>query len=297
MIDKPLVSAVIATYNMAKYLPLAIRSVLAQTYENIELLIVDDGSTDDTMKVVEPFLDDSRIKYRFQKNQGQAAAKNRGIFESTGEYIAFLDADDMWFPEKLDLQLPSFSQSETLGIVYARLLCIDEAGNEIINLKDNYTLLRGRITGPLLIHNFIRFGTTVVRRECFDRLGGFKEHIRMGIDYDLWLRFSTQYEFDYIDHPLLYYRIWPGQMSNNSMKRYLSGIEIMKCFLQEFPGLVDKKTINEAWAHTYVSFGESQRSTEQSILAALSLYARALRYKPDYLPAWKSIGKAILHIQ
>src|SRR5258705_11081136 len=108
MSDKPLVSVVIATYNMARYLPLAVRAALDQKYKNIEVLVVNDGSTDDTQCVMAPFLDDSRVRYYTQKNKGQAAAKNRGIHESRGDYIAFLDADDMWALDKLEVQLPLF---------------------------------------------------------------------------------------------------------------------------------------------------------------------------------------------
>lgn len=92
----PRVSVVIAAYNMANYLPLAVRSTLDQTYRNIEVLIVDDGSADNTAKSLEPFLSDHRVRYLFQENRGQAAAKNHGVRESSGEYIAFLDVDDIW---------------------------------------------------------------------------------------------------------------------------------------------------------------------------------------------------------
>lgn len=295
MEDSPLVSVVIATYNMAVYLPLAVRSALDQTYKNIELLIIDDGSTDSTKETVRPFLEDTRVRYLFQDNRGQAAAKNHGIRESRGEYIAFLDADDMWARDKLDVQVPIFSQSEALGVVYSRLAHIDENGIERGVL--NHELYRGRVSGPLLIDNFVGFGTTVVRKECFDRLGGFREDVRMGIDYDLWLRFSTKYEFDYVDRPLLYYRVWSGQMSNNCKGRYLSGIDIMKKFLQDFPGVVDKNTENEAWAHTYVGFGHCVHSVDRRIGPALNLYMRALRHKPSYLPAWKAILATILGLR
>lgn len=293
MLDKPLVSVVMATYNMSSYLPLAVRSVLDQTYKNIELLIVDDGSTDDTEKVVEPFLHDSRVKYMVQENKGQAAAKNFGVHKSTGEYVAFLDADDLWMPEKLDLQIPLFFNSKTVGVVYARLIYIDDTGNSLA-MFDNDKIFRGQVSGPMLIRNFIPFGTSVVKRECFERLGGFKETIRMGIDYDLWLRFSTRYEFDYVDRPLLYYRVWSGQMSSNCKGRYLNGIEIMKNFLQEFPGIVDKGTESEAWAHTYVGFGQCLYKVDQKIVPALRFYMRAIHCKPNYWPAWKSIIKAFL---
>ena len=293
MADKPLVSVVIASYNMAAYLPLAVKSVLGQVYCNIEVIIIDDGSTDGTKEAVRPYLDDPRVKYLFQENKGQAAAKNYGIRESCGEYVAFLDGDDMWVSEKLEQQMPLFLKSKDVGVVYSRVLYIDETGKEL-RVSDN-ELFRGRVSGQLLIRNFIGFGTCVVKKECFDRLGGFKEHVRMGIDYDLWLRFSTQYEFDYVDRPLLYYRLWAGQMSNNYKTRYLNGIVTMKHFLQEFPGAVDKHTENEAWAHTYVGFGQCVQDIDRQFGSALSLYFRALRHKPGYLPAWKAIIKAILH--
>jgi glycosyltransferase involved in cell wall biosynthesis len=289
-VNESLVSVVIATYNMAGFLPLAIRSALAQTYPDIEVLIIDDGSTDGTAQVVAPFLADARVRYRRQENGGQAVAKNRGIRESTGQYVAFLDADDLWAPDKLEAQIPLFAASRAVGVVYSAFVYIDEKGNPLPHVPHN--LHRGRVSGPLLTSNFVGFGTSVVRRECFERLGSFKENLGMGIDYDLWLRFSTQYEFDYVDRPLLYYREWPGQMSRNWNTRYLNGIEIMKDFLRDFPDAVDKHTADEAWAHTYAGFGYSMRASRRR--EALRLYLRALRFKPGYLPAWKGIAATLL---
>lgn len=290
--DKPLVSVVIATYNMAAYLPLAVRSVLDQTYENIEVLVVDDGSTDCTCEAMKPFLDHPRVHYLYQENGGQAIAKNHGVRTAKGDFIAFLDADDIWYPEKLEIQIPLFSRSENTGIVYSRLCYIDKNGEER-GISDN-ELFRGRVSGSLLVRNFIGFGTSVVRKECFERLGVFDESLNMGIDYDLWLRFSTQYEFDYVDRPLLYYRVWSGQMSNNCKRRYLNGIEIMKNFLQAFPGVVNKSTENQAWAHTYVGFGQCLRQIDNRITTELKMYFLALRCKPSYFPAWTAIAKTIL---
>jgi glycosyltransferase involved in cell wall biosynthesis len=237
-----------------------------------------------------PFRDDHRVRYVFQQNGGQASAKNHGIREARGEYVAFLDADDMWVPDKLERQMPLFLRSPAVGIVYSRFGYIDEAGRDL-RIED-YELFRGRVSGALLIRNFIGFGTSVVRKECFDRLGSFDESIGMGIDYDLWLRFSTQYEFDYVDIPLLRYREWPGQMSRNWRVRYLNGIAIMKSFLRNFPDAVDQRTVNEAWAHTYTGFGYSARASRR--LEALGHYLRALRFKPAYFPAWKGIAATLL---
>lgn len=289
MTDKPLVSVVIATYNMARFLPLALRSALGQSYENVEVLVIDDGSQDDTQAAMAPFRSDHRVRYVFQQNGGQASAKNHGIREARGEYVAFLDADDMWVPDKLERQMPLF-RSRRVGVVYSRFSYIDEAGRDL-RIED-YELFRGRVSGPLLIRNFIGFGTSLVRKECFDRLGSFDESIGMGIDYDLWLRFSTQYEFDYVDRPLLLYREWPGQMSRNWQVRYLNGIAIMKSFLRNFPDAVDKRTVNEAWAYTYTGFGYCMRESRRA--EALALYLRALRFKLDYFPAWKGIAATLL---
>lgn len=294
--NTPLVSVVIATYNMGNYLPLAIRSALDQTYANVEVLVIDDGSTDETSAAVKSFLADPRLIYiRHQPNVGQALAKNHGVREARGEFVAFLDADDYWHASKLERQLALFDRRPSLGVVFSRVMYIDEQGKES-RTSDN-ALFRGRVSGPLLITNFIAFGTTVVRKECFECLGSFDESFRMGIDYDLWLRFSTLYEFDYIDQPLLYYRVWSGQMSNDCRNRYINGIRIMENFLNRFPGAVDARTVSEAWAHTYVGFGDCTGTMERSIRPALSLYGCALRHKPTYLPAWKSIIKTALRIQ
>lgn len=288
MSQNPLVSVIIPTYNRANYLPLAIESVLNQTYKNLKLYIIDDGSTDNTTQVVSQYLSDSRVNYHKQKNAGQGAATNRGIRLSKGEYMAFLDADDLWNLEKLQLQVNAIQSKKDVGVLYSPCFVIDENGNIISRSPD--PVHEGVVTGPLLIENFIPFGTVLVKKECFDELGLFSE-IVTGLDYDLWLRFSTRYRFGYISTPTLYYRIWPGQVTTNNIRVFENGIRIMEKFLQQFPGAVDKKTENEAWAHTYVGYGECLIKADRRKWLALNLYCQALRYKPCYLPAWKSIAK------
>lgn len=287
-----LVSIVVATYNLARFLPDAIASILRQSYQNIEIIVIDDGSTDNTQHVIKPFLEDSRVQYYYQDNQGQASAKNLGIRVSKGTHVAFLDADDVWMPDKLKLQMPLFEKSSAVGVVYSRVQYMGESGNEL-EVADN-VLFRGQVSGRLFIENFIGFGSCVVKRDCFDRLGIFREYVKMGIDYDLWLRLSSQFEFDFVDRPLLRYRLWGGQMSRNCKGRYLCGIAIMKRFLEEFPDVIDRHTEKEAWAHTYVGFGQCLQAMERSIGPALTLYLRALRHRPTYRPAWISIARAFL---
>jgi glycosyltransferase involved in cell wall biosynthesis len=293
MTDTPLVSVVIATFNMAQYLPNAVQSVLCQSMSDLEVHIVDDGSTDNTHEVVRSF-SDARILYHRQHNGGQAKAKNNGIQASRGRFIAFLDADDAWMPHKLATQLPLFEASPAVGVVYSPAIYIDATGKEIPPFLP--TRHRGRVAGPLLIENFVTFPSTVVRRECFSTAGLFDEAIPMAIDYDLWLRISVQHEFDYVDEPLLYYRVWPGQISTRNYERYEYAIAIMRRFLEANPGLVSPGIIREAWAHTYCGRANHSTSVRRATVAALRDYSRSLSFVPTYLPAWKGIVKALLRV-
>lgn len=295
MNDKPLVSVIVASYNMGSYLPLAVSSALAQTYGNIEVLIIDDGSTDDTAAIARGLLTDPRVRYIHQQNGGQASSKNRGIRESKGEFIAFLDADDLWAPTKLDEQIPLFMKSAKVGVVCARYVEIDAEGKEL--RVDPSTFFRGKVSGRLLKYNYIGFSTSVVRRECFETLGCFKEDLGMGIDYELWLRFSTRYEFDFVDRTLVKYRVWAGQMSKNLKRRYLNGIATMEKFLKDYPASVPDNLRRDAWAHTYAGFGECLWITESARREALREYVRALAYRPTYVPAWKGVAKLLLGVK
>jgi glycosyltransferase involved in cell wall biosynthesis len=286
------VSVVCACYNMGKYLPEAIRSVLDQRHENIELLIVDDGSIDDTRAAVKPFLADDRVRYFHQSNRGQAKAKNKGLRESSGDFIAFIDADDLWTPDKLEKQLPCFDRSPAIGVVYTNVTRMDEHGVIIPTPKMNY--YSGRISGRLLVDNFVTGMASMIKRECLDRVGLFDESFPMGIDYDLWLRISAHYEFYYLDEITYLYRQWPGQMSHNYRKRMDCAIRIMNKFLSQYPGLVDQGTVSEAWAHTYTTSANGIGLVEKKVPEALKEYAKALRWKASYLPAWKGLARLML---
>lgn len=288
----PLVSVIIPTYNRANYVSLAVDSVLSQTYKNIELHIIDDGSTDNTSNVLSRYLNDPRVTYYKQANGGQGAATNMGISLAKGEYIAFLDSDDLWIPEKLELQVKAAQEKKYISVFYSPCCCIDEK-NQITGKLEG-PLYEGRVTGRLFVENFIPFGTTFVKKECFDKLGAFDETLVTGLDYDLWLRLSTRYLFGYVVTPTLLYRVWGGQVTSNGIKLYENGIRIMERFLEQFPGVVDKSTQNEAWAHTYTGYGYCVRSNKGGRKVALNLYLRALRYKPAYLLAWKGIVATIM---
>lgn len=240
MTEQPLVSVVIATYNMRQYLPQAIDSVLAQDYPFTEIIVIDDGSTDGTEEVMELFQGVDNIRYIKTENLGQPKAKNRGLTESNGDYIAFCDADDIWHPHKLFKQLPLF-ENPAVGVVYSEVSYIDKDGQEI-ERNIPYERYSGKVTPYLLMKNFVPFGTAVIRKECITKSGIFNETIPMGIDWDLWLRYSLDWEFCYLSERTYSYRIWPGQMSKNLRGRYENAFRILDNFLTLHPSEVTKSS-------------------------------------------------------
>jgi glycosyltransferase involved in cell wall biosynthesis len=278
-----------AAYRSAQFLPAAIESVIAQTYSNWELNVVDDGSPDNTEDVVRRYTADPRIRYFRQPNQGQARAKNAAIRMARGDFLAFLDADDMWSADKLERQLPTFFGQPDVGLVHTNVVLVNEAGEAIGSPTRDYP--RGWITSDLLIDNCVNGMASMIRRQCVERVGAFDESLTMGIDYDLWLRISAQYRIIYVDFVSYYYRQWSGQMSHRYEERMNNAIRIMNKFLNEHPGLVPDHVVRTAWAHTYVSRGYSRFALDKRWGAAFADYFRAVRISPGYLPAWKAIAK------
>lgn len=287
-----LVSVVIATYNMGRYLPQAVESALAQSYSNLEVIIIDDGSSDDTPAVVRQWSGDARVHVHRQANQGAARAKNKGIELSGGRYVAFLDADDAWLPQKLASQMPLFIDRPEVGVVYSDYERMDENGHPVP--KGPARMCRGHISGALLIDNFVSYSSAVVRREILERYGAFDEAFAMGFDYDLWLRLSAHCEFDFIKEPTVRYRIWSGQLSRNYRGRYEVGIRVMQRFIDQNPGLVPRPVLREAWAHTYTGRGNTVLWRERDRRAAFRDYLQALSFRPGYWPVWRAMLRSLV---
>jgi glycosyltransferase involved in cell wall biosynthesis len=285
----PKLTIVVTCYNYACYVPNCLDSVRAQTFGDYELIFVDDGSTDDSEGAVRPYLGDPRFHYLRRPNGGQAKAKNTGIAQATGELVAFLDADDAWDPRKLEKQLTLFADP-AVGVVYSRARYIDEHGAAIdFRLEGKYLRpQRGRVTERFFLDNFVPFSSSVVRRACLEEHGVFDESLRMGIDWDLWLRLSVEHAFDYVDEPLLLYRMGhSGQMSKNLEVRQECSDRIMTRFVERNPGLLPRRVIRRAWAYTYVNralyFAETDPEKSRAHLR------RAIRSSPTFLPAYRSI--------
>jgi glycosyltransferase involved in cell wall biosynthesis len=200
----PLVSVVMPAYNAAPYIRAALESALAQTYGSLEVIVVDDGSTDGTATVVRAFGD--RVRYIFQPNARQAAARNHGVRESRGDLIAFLDADDAWLPEKIEKQVSLLRSRPDLGLVYCSMREVDAAGRTIRVAHAN---LRGERLRELLLGGAtggICGSTPLTTRKVFEAVGGFDTDLTPVEESDLFWRIATRYPIDFVDEPLVLYR-------------------------------------------------------------------------------------------
>jgi glycosyltransferase involved in cell wall biosynthesis len=198
-----MVTVVIPTYNRANLIARSIKSVLSQTYQDFELVVVDDGSTDNTKEVIDSF-DDDRIRYvRHSENKGEAATRNTGIKVGRGEYIACQDSDDEWLPEKLAKQVQAFENCPPdIGVVYTGFWKIEN--NEKTYIPFSWVNQKeGDIHRELLKGNFIGSPATLIKKECFKKVGMFDEKLFHLVDWELWLRVSKYYHFRFVDEPLL----------------------------------------------------------------------------------------------
>lgn len=231
MEHNPVVSVIIPTYNRAHLIERALDSVLAQTYENMDIIVVDDASIDDTEAVVRRY-SDSRIRYvRHDQNQGGSAARNSGIRLAKGEYIAFLDSDDEWVPEKVQRHLDVFQTHPEYHVVYSAVKNVYPDGTFRIRQHDGP---EGEIFDQLMVRNVV--GPTsafVIKRECFARVGGFDESLPSAQDYDMWLRLAKHYRFKRIPEPLVIY-YWHGdQITKNVEAKWHGMIAILEKYKED----------------------------------------------------------------
>ncbi|MEZ4387914.1 MAG: glycosyltransferase [Candidatus Krumholzibacteriia bacterium] len=292
MTDQPLVSVITASYQMGDYVVEAVRSVLAQDYPHLESIVVNDGSTDHTREVLDRLAaEDPRVTVIHQENAGQTVAKNRGWRASRGEYIGWCDADNRWRPDKLTRQLAAFREHPEVGVVYGDIQLIDGEGRP----RPNPPIRRysGRITGKLLIDNFVTFNTTLVPRRILEAMNGLDENLRMAIDYDLWLRISLEHDFLHLPETLVDYRIWEGQMSHRTEERMDNFFRLLERFLAEHPDKIPAADARMAWAHSLTTRGRYYASVGRKADAWRD-YRRALGHRPWDTRTIKSMGRLAL---
>lgn len=201
----PKVSIITAAYNHVSFVRDSVESAQNQTYRDFEHIVVDDGSTDGTAEVLQSF--GNRINYIRQENRGTHSTINAAIRASAGEYIAILDSDDAWLPQKLERQMPVFDQCPGAGMVYSQAYLIDAHGALADNGQPAGTDVGASPYEALLKEICIPVLTAVIRRKCFDEIGFFDEHLKALSDWEFWLRLSLKWPIVFIPEPLAMYRV------------------------------------------------------------------------------------------
>jgi glycosyltransferase involved in cell wall biosynthesis len=261
--DMPIVSVIVPCYNAARYLPVCLDSILNQTFQSFEIVVVNDGSTDDTETIIKPYLNDPHLRYVVQENGGPSKARNTGIAHAKGRYIAFLDSDDLWDKTKLEKQLALFDRPE-IGVVYTRVRYIDECGRPVTYEQKNEHLRprEGNITNYLFVDNFVPFSSVMVRKDCLDKIGCFDEELGVAEDWDLLLRLSVRYEFKFVDEPLLQYRFHGNQISSNTEKMILYIEKARQNFISRGYGVVPPSIVRKAQVYTCIQIVYFYRSRD-----------------------------------
>lgn len=270
-------SVVIPTYNRAEFLRSAITSVLNQTFQDFEIIVVDDASRDNTPEVVRSF-NDRRIKYiRHEVNKGDAATRNAGVRVCNGKYIAFLDDDDEWLPEKLEKQIDLLENSAPeVGGVDIGALLMDRTSGEILRIR--IPKKRENLFEEMFITNCLATSCILLRKECFEKVGLFDESIPFCSDYDMWIRISKEFHFECIKEPLVKYYIHGNGSLTTNHGLVIRGMEAMLKKYRQLFALNSK-----GYSHYYSSLGRSYcysgnvKKGREAFLRAIKLYPFEIR--------------------
>lgn len=286
IINKPTVSVVIPTYDRGHVIRRALHSVLNQTYRNLEVIVVDDGSTDDTETIVKSF-GDARVRYiRHEVKQGAAVARNTGIRLASSEFIAFQDSDDEWLCEKLEKQMVIFQRAgDEVGVVYTGFVRLED--NRASYWPQRIIKKSGHILESLLHRNFVTTQAVVVRRECFAKAGLFDEQLPRFQDWELFIRIAEHYAFVCIDEPLL---IAFHSATSITADDSLYPVALRMVLLKHEGAFVKCKS---ALASNYYYLGKSLCASNE-IADGIECLLRSLRHNPLRIMCWVSLLTALL---
>jgi glycosyltransferase involved in cell wall biosynthesis len=267
---KNLISVIIPVYNGEKTIKETIESVLNQSFSSLEVIVINDGSIDTTAEIVKS-IPDCRLKLFSYINAGLAASRNRGLSLAFGEYVSFIDADDLWTFDKLESQIQGLLANKNAAVAYSWTDYIDP-NNKFVKSGQRVTAT-GDIYSQLLLSNFLESGSNpLIRKEAFDVVGNFNESLNAAEDWDMWLRLATHYEFVVVPKVQILYRVSINSMSTN-LKR------------QEIASLV---VIEQAFSHQKAeSLGHLKKYALSNIYQYLTF--KALETTPEKLQRWISI--------
>ena len=278
----PTVSVVIPAYNCASFIRNTLDTVFQQTCKDYEVVVVDDGSTDNTMEVLSGYGD--RIKLIRQGNKGNSAARNTAIRNSSGEYIAFLDHDDLWLPEKLEKQMSVLKADKSIGLVYSDGYVVDSNGSIITTFFESALPQRGEVTQKLFMYYFLPLLSVLVKKDLVIQAGCFPEDLRICEEWELFLKISEKAKMEYVDEKLVKYVVHDGNQSRNRELSKTEEIAVMQRALKNIPALQSMPVTNarKRFCNLYRELANIQMWKQDAKKARASLLF-ALKYKSDTL--------------
>lgn len=307
MTDTPKVSVIIPSYNRAHFVGEAIQSILDQTFPDFEVIVVDDGSTDNTKDVVTSFKD-PRVKYTFQENRGIAAARNTGIKATSGEYVAFLDSDDLWLPQHLELKVRLLDSRPEVALVCSDNYVVDyrtgtNLGTFWHRIRVNPERASRQPLRELLSEEcFISLQSTLVRRSVFAEVGYLDESLRLYDDWDICVRIAQRFSIETIDMPLVTYRVHGTNPSKDWDLMYPESLAVLYNAIQNYSlsktelGIVKRRIARNQFRYgRYKLIGGEIALGREKLLAAVKLNPWCI--KPYIYLAGSLLGsKVVLNV-
>lgn len=292
----PLISVIIPVYNGEKTIQETINSVLSQTFSDFELIVINDGSQDKTLEVVSSILD-SRIKIFSYSNAGVAASRNRGFLHSCGQFIAFLDADDLWTPDKLEAQLKALQENSEAGVAYSWSNFISES-NQLLQAGRRLTW-DGDVYSKILVINFLEHGSNpLIRREALEAVGAFEESLPPADDWDMWIRLAAKYPFVVVTVPQILYRVSTNSQSSNVAKLEAACLKVIERAFNQAPEELQplkKRSLSEIYKYLTFKCLEGP-STRQKSLQAARYFWRSLNADSSIMTQSRVIAVVLFKI-
>jgi glycosyltransferase involved in cell wall biosynthesis len=282
------VSVVIPVYNAEPYLEDTLKSVFAQTYPHIEIIAVDDGSSDRSVDILERY--PGRVVLVQQKNSGPAVARNRGVRQAGGKWIAFLDADDLWAPNKIQRQLDACGQ-----FVWSHTDSVFSGGANDGRRDSDFTAKhQGSVLEKLICTNFVSTSTVMIQTQVFLDVGGFDESLRSIQDWELWIRVAKSNDIGYLDEPLTRYRVHAVSTSRNTRRTLPNHLKVIeKVFAVDGPAERLRHLMPSAKASSY-SICSQIAEEEGDLSFALRCSLLACKEEPTKLPRWVRAAKTLV---
>jgi glycosyltransferase involved in cell wall biosynthesis len=277
----PLISIILPVYNGEKTIRETLNSVLAQTWTDFELLIVNDGSTDATLATIFEFKD-PRIQIYSYPNAGQAASRNRGISRAVGTYIAFIDADDLWTRDKLAMQFAALQNHPEAAVAYSWTDYISESG-EFLHPGRHITA-NGDVYAELIVNNCLENGSNpLIRADALAHVGGFEESLPPAEDWDLWLRLAVKYSFVCVPAAQILYRVTVNSSSSNILKQERQCLKVLERAYDR-ANLDELKPKSFANLYKYLMWKAIEGyPSRQNGIAAARCFWKYLHYHPEVL--------------